>query len=328
MLATPDHFGPRVFQTSAIAPQRRFAAWREVVTGWLLDAEMRPATDDPFQGRACLRVLPEMRYGWGALGGAISRRTRSIVSRDNDDLFLFVNSGGTFAASQCGRQIEIAGGGAYLMSCSDVGAFSWPGGMKLMAVRTRHKGVAELVRNVYDCVGRSLAPDNDGLRLLIRYLRALHGAEPLSTPEAQTLVTRHVQDLIALALGASGDSQEIAAARGLRAARLKAMEALIERHLDNPELAPDAVARHLRISPRTVQRLFETEGTTFSGFVLKRRLARALAVLGDLRGNPARVADVALACGFGNVSYFNRAFRERYGATPTDIRNRDVLENR
>jgi AraC-like DNA-binding protein len=269
-----------------------------------------------------------MRYGWGALGATISKRTRAIVSRDNDDLFLFVNSGGTFAASRCGRQIEIRGGGAYLMSCTDVGSFSWPGGMKLMAVRTRQKGVAELVRNMYDSVGRSLAPDNEGLSLLIRYLRALHDAEPLNSAEAQALVTRHVQDLIALALGASGDGGEIAAARGLRAARLKAAEAQIEKHLDDPELAPDAVARHLRISPRTVQRLFESEGTTFTGFVLKRRLARAYAALGDLRSEPARVADIALACGFGNVSYFNRSFRQRFGATPSDIRNRDILARR
>jgi AraC-like DNA-binding protein len=328
MLATPDHFGPRLFRTGAIPPQRRFAAWREVVTGWLLDAEMRPASEDAFQGKACLRVLPELRFGWGALGGTVGKRTRAIVSRDNDDLFLFVNSGGTFAASQCGRQIEIPGGGAYLMSCTDVGAFSWPGGMKIMAVRTREKGVGELVRNVYDSVGHSLPPDNDGLRLLIRYLRVLHDAEPLNTAEAQALVTRHVQDLIALALGAAGDGAEIAAQRGLRAARLKATEAHIEGHLDDPELGPDAVARHLRMSPRTLQRLFETEGTTFSGFVLGRRLARAHATLGDLRGRPARVADIALACGFGNVSYFNRAFRARYDATPSDIRNRDVLEDR
>jgi AraC-like DNA-binding protein len=25
-------------------------------------------------------------------------------------------------------------------------------------------------------------------------------------------------------------------------------------------------------------------------------------------------------CGFGDLSYFNRAFRRRYGATPTDVR--------
>jgi AraC-like DNA-binding protein len=29
---------------------------------------------------------------------------------------------------------------------------------------------------------------------------------------------------------------------------------------------------------------------------------------------------MASECGFGDLSYFNRAFRRRFGATPTDVR--------
>jgi AraC-like DNA-binding protein len=55
---------------------------------------------------------------------------------------------------------------------------------------------------------------------------------------------------------------------------------------------------------------------------MERRLARAHAALGDRRSERRSVTDVALDCGFGNISYFNRQFRARYGATPSDIRNR------
>jgi AraC-like DNA-binding protein len=34
-----------------------------------------------------------------------------------------------------------------------------------------------------------------------------------------------------------------------------------------------------------------------------------------------RIIDIALACGFADISYFNRAFRARYGVTPSDVRN-------
>ncbi|MGA2057754.1 MAG: AraC family transcriptional regulator [Bradyrhizobium sp.] len=41
--------------------------------------------------------------------------------------------------------------------------------------------------------------------------------------------------------------------------------------------------------------------------------------------NPAKkyfkVADIAQSCGFGDLSYFNRAFRRRYGMTPSDTRD-------
>jgi hypothetical protein len=44
-----------------------------------------------------------------------------------------------------------------------------------------------------------------------------------------------------------------------------------------------------------------------------RRLARAHRLLGDPRRGPEKISAVALDCGFGDVSYFNRAFRRRYG---------------
>ena len=61
----------------------------------------------PIHVSGCDRALPELRYGWGVFDGIINKRTRVVVSKDNDDLFLFVNSGGAFAASQRGRETEI-----------------------------------------------------------------------------------------------------------------------------------------------------------------------------------------------------------------------------
>jgi len=325
MLASPDHFGPRLFRTGAIPETQRFAAWNDVVNGWLLGVESNPVSDAPFRGSACLRALPDLRFGRGILGGTVNRRTRAMAAQDNDDLFLFVNSGGVFGASQRGRDTEVGVGGAYLMSCAEAGTYRWPEGMTLTVVRTKHDEASALVRNVYDGMGRALAPDNDGLRLLTRYLHILHDAEPLTTPEARALVTRHVQDLLALALGATGDAHELARARGFRAARLKAIQAHIERNLAEPELSPETVAHRFHISARTLQRHFEADGTSFSGYVLERRLAQVHAALGDPRGETRGIAELALAFGFGNISYFNRRFRERYGAAPSDIRNREFV---
>jgi AraC-like DNA-binding protein len=325
MLMQPDHFGPRLFRTGALPASRRFAAWHSVVNGWLLNVEASPVSDAPFCGSACLRALPELRFGWGALGGTRYRRTRTMVAQDDDDLFLIVNTGGTFSASQLDREAEIGTSGAYLISCAEVGTFQWPENMKLAVVRTRLDAVASLVRNVYDKVGRPIAADNEGLALLIRYLRVLHDAEPFAAKDVQALVTRHVQDLIALMLGAKGDAQAIASSRGLRAARVMAVKAHIEQHLGHARLSPETIARRFRISARTLQRLFETEGTSFSEYLLCRRLARAYAALGEPRGDARSIGDIALDCGFGNISYFNRCFRSRYSATPSEIRNRDVM---
>jgi AraC-like DNA-binding protein len=54
--------------------------------------------------------------------------------------------------------------------------------------------------------------------------------------------------------------------------------------------------------------------------VLDQRLARAYRLLGDPRCADHTVSAIAFAAGFGDLSYFNRVFRARYGATPSDVR--------
>ena len=49
-------------------------------------------------------------------------------------------------------------------------------------------------------------------------------------------------------------------------------------------------------------------------------LARAIELLRDPAHGLRRIADIAFAVGFRDLSYFNRMFRRKYGGTPTDIR--------
>ena len=62
------------------------------------------------------------------------------------------------------------------------------------------------------------------------------------------------------------------------------------------------------------------EGTSFTEYVLKQRLARARRLLSDPRREGEKISVIAWDSGFGDVSYFNRAFRRRYGLAPSDVR--------
>jgi AraC-like DNA-binding protein len=81
-----------------------------------------------------------------------------------------------------------------------------------------------------------------------------------------------------------------------------------------------AVAAPPGVTPRYVHKLFEYEGMTYSGFVLAQRLDRVHRMLTDPRCAGHSISALAFEAGFGDLSYFNRAFRRRYGATPSDIR--------
>ncbi len=138
----------------------------------------------------------------------------------------------------------------------------------------------------------------------------------------QRSLVAHVYDLMAVIMGARRDATALAQERGLAAARLNAVKRDIDRNLAQPDLSVAALALRHRCTERSLQRLFEAEGTTFTQYLLMQRLARAHDLLGQPRLRAEKISAVALDCGFGDVSYFNRAFRRRYGMAPSDVRAR------
>jgi len=87
-----------------------------------------------------------------------------------------------------------------------------------------------------------------------------------------------------------------------------------------PDLDLEAFARSERMSSRTLQRLFQINGTTFDRVILETRLE---GVMRDLRGAQPftrPIGDIALSWGFNDLSHFTRAFRARYGTSRGSVR--------
>jgi AraC-like DNA-binding protein len=158
------------------------------------------------------------------------------------------------------------------------------------------------------------------LNLLANYAGALIDDPAIATPELRQLVVTQLCDLVAVAIGATRDAAAVAEGRGIRAARLRAIKSDIEAHLADGDLSPTAVARRQRISDSYIRKLFEGEGSSFSEFVLARRLVRAHRLLSDRRWADQSIASIAFESGFGDLSYFNRTFKRCYGERPSEIR--------
>lgn len=69
-----------------------------------------------------------------------------------------------------------------------------------------------------------------------------------------------------------------------------------------------------------MRKLFESEGTSLSDFMLAQRLERAHRLLSDPRQAGSTITAISFEVGFNDLSYFNRAFRRRFALTPTDVR--------
>ncbi|RSN68572.1 AraC family transcriptional regulator [Actinomadura sp. WAC 06369] len=98
--------------------------------------------------------------------------------------------------------------------------------------------------------------------------------------------------------------------------------AFIDRHLQDPELTPAAVAAAHHISVSYLHRLFSAEGRTVAAWIRLRRLEGARLALADPALRAVPVHRIAAMWGFTHHSAFSRAFRDAFGLPPSDYRHR------
>ena len=78
------------------------------------------------------------------------------------------------------------------------------------------------------------------------------------------------------------------------------------------------IASYLRVSTRQLQRAFSLMGTSPTDYLAQKRLERACQMLLDRRHgrNDMLISTIAFACGFSDISNFNRMFRRAFGCAP------------
>jgi AraC-like DNA-binding protein len=136
------------------------------------------------------------------------------------------------------------------------------------------------------------------------------------TPLPRPMIAEQVGTLLTLATG----FHEPAAESRHRGQLARQILRRIETDFADPELAPERVAAELGISKRYLQQLLAGSGTSFVQELTATRLDRAGDMLSDPRGRALTVGEIAFRCGFLDPGYFARAFRKRFGRTPSEWR--------
>jgi AraC-like DNA-binding protein len=135
-------------------------------------------------------------------------------------------------------------------------------------------------------------------------------------PENPARLSRHVVGLIALMCVERG-----VLASG-RSGLLRRSKDYIEDHLTDIDLTPDRVAESQNISTRSLHRLFESEGTTVSGWTRARRLEHCRMELADEAYADLSVSHIGARWGLWDAANFSRLFKNAFGLSPRAYRGR------
>ncbi|QPF90360.1 helix-turn-helix domain-containing protein [Bradyrhizobium commune] len=265
------------------------------------------------------RTMPGLRI----LTASYASVRREGGRQGGDLLYLCMTLNGTTMGSRRGREMVLSDGDAVLLT-NEAAAWTMTSAssVRIAGICVPRSAIAPLVPKLENVTMRQITKDTGELRLLRKYLDVVADDEALAAPASQRLITGHFYDLVALVLGANGDAKALAADRTTGAVRLAAIKADIVANLNDGNLNATMVATRNRMTVRYLHKLFESEGITYSEFVVRERLARAYQNLRNPLHSQRAIGTIAFDLGFNDLSYFNRAFRRRYNATPSDVRER------
>lgn len=272
-----------------------------------------------------LRLLPGVSVALVTSSPLVAMRGRTEVASGSDDLSLMVCPDGD--GEWLSRQKEAF---ACRPGTGCLGINSLPGRVEFRGRRSRFLSIAfsrDLLGPAIadlDKAARTplVASRSHSLQLLTRMAMTLTDSDaPIAGDQAPVVVNQLV-DLAALSLGAKPEAQALARGRGLRQARFKAIKAdMAVLALRGDITLPEVAARH-GVSSGYLRALFRQAGTSFTDVLLQHRLERTFLWLSNTRHAATPVSTIAFNSGFNNLSWFYRAFRQRYEMAPNEVRER------
>ena len=314
------------FSTDGMPLHERAAAVREMHERCTLRVKpepMEPLSDGPVGVNITQWMLPHLGIMTGALCGLRQRISpEHSAPTGGDDAFLAFNLVGTSVVARCNDELVVGPGEAFLAIRAATGfTVARPKFVRFIGLRFPMSALSPLVPDLDHLAVRTISHSTAALNLLRSYLGVIAQESALATFDLQRAAVAHVYDLAAVALGATAERADLARTRGVRAARLESIKADIAAHLGDEDLNIAAIAARHGVSLRYLQKLFEADGASFSEFVLSARLTRAYRLVTNPLQSNRTISDIAYDVGFNDLSYFNRAFRRRFGLTPSEARH-------
>jgi AraC-like DNA-binding protein len=178
--------------------------------------------------------------------------------------------------------------------------------------RSLLEGEFDAIRDVGDLKLDGNAPEN---RVLRAYLDELHGS--LAEMDA-TSASAFEDTTVEMLRSALVLRQRTDQTRNTRA--LHRVQALLLTRIRDPKLRIEEVSREIGIPPRTIHRLFQSIGTTPMRWIEEQRLSRIALELRSTTHACRSITQLALSCGYNDQSSFGRAFKRRFGVSPSDYR--------
>ncbi|MGD9985154.1 helix-turn-helix domain-containing protein [Pseudonocardia sp.] len=312
--------GHTTIDTAAVAERDRLDFWRSTVCDQFVTLDVRPAAGTDVHGRVTAVSMADTQLRKIAAGAhRFERTTHQARTADEDYFQIALARKGRTLVAQDGREAVIGPGDFVLYDSARPFRFVTAGDFeysvclfptRLLPLTRAELGAATAIR--FD--GRS------GLGAMVPpLLAALHRLDPESLPAAsRTAIMQSIGDVYVALVRSRVDAAASPNVHLMRA------QAWIDEHLADPGLAPADVAAACSISVSYLHKLFGETGTSVAAYVRERRLQGCYADLARSGCDQLTVGAIGARWGLPDSAHLSRAFRARFGVSPSVHRARSA----
>jgi AraC-like DNA-binding protein len=312
----------RVWSTDGMAPRQRVAYWNDCAVEALVPMSVDAVDPGSFWGRIEYLGLNNIHIAEVSSGAAAVRHSATHAAHTASGAFhILVQLAGRSVYSQGGREVDLAAGDFTLVDCSRPYDLQFRESVANLILTINH----ELLKTYIPCpealAGMKLSGESGPSALASRFLRELWSKPgDLAAGSASPFLDRAVLDILAVAYS----SVPADSLRGSHQAVTRRMMLLkyIEQHLKDPDLSAESLAGEFNVTPRCIYRLLEGESESLAKYIRRRRIEECATALSNPLHCNRSISCIAYDHGFNSIAHFSKIFRDQFGMTPTEYRQR------
>jgi len=229
---------------------------------------------------------------------------------------------GCAGVEQKGREAWVAPGEWSIYDTTDTYAVSNPVRVEHLIVMVPKANLAERGLAIDELMARRLGGSGGIARVALETMRSAWRELPAMTEEAAGSLGEVITQCVHLSLLDLAGRGTAATQRETLRERIKQH---VLRHLGDPALSVEQIARALNCSRRHLYNAFADEPDGVAGYVLARRIEACRAAFDDPRLADRSITEIALGHGFSNTAHFSRVFRACAGVSPSEYRRERAL---
>ena len=315
------------FSSRDVTPSKRRDALAETYVPLCgMDCDIR---NDQVDVEVAVRGLSRIAIGDSYIPDHKAHRTRSHIAGGDDSMLLVIPRAGELSVMhKKAHSSFIKPGEVHLIPLDSPFVSENEGPLRVTGINLPGAFLERHLVNPDEVIGKTISPKNQGaFQLLLGYADAIHALGEDLSEESGRLADLHLMDLVALTLGFNEESRQESNDSGFPFARVAAMRNFISEHKHNAKLNAEFVAQHFRVPVNTVRKIFRDFGTTFTDHVNSVRLDWVYEQILNPVANRDSISTLAYSVGFNNLAWFNRAFKRKFGITPSEVADSERVFN-